>query len=147
LQITPLQRLSPHSHRDNLVSLPLKFLPNTSIISPEPNGVPSMKTGLTVTTPSSMIQPTSPSDAAGRAKALQAAATRTSLPSNATSDRLSTAGIDQLRAALKAQPEIRPEAVERGRALAADPAYPSPDIIRHISAQIVGSPDLADAVS
>ena len=105
-----------------------------------------MKSGLTVTNPPSMIQSTSPSDAAGRAKALQALETQASVRSPVKSDRLSTTGIDHLRAALKAQPEVRPEVVARGRQLAADPAYPSADIIRHISAQIVGSPDLADAL-
>jgi hypothetical protein len=94
-----------------------------------------------------MIQPTSPSDAAGRAKALQALEAQAGAHSPIKSDRLSTAGTDGLRAALKAQPEVRPEVVERGRTLAADPAYPSPDIIRHISALIVSSPDLANALS
>jgi hypothetical protein len=37
--------------------------------------------------------------------------------------------------------------VERGRALAADPAYPSPEIIKRISEQIVRSPDPADELS
>jgi len=106
-----------------------------------------MKSGLTVTNPPSMIQSTSHSDAAARAKALQALETRPSVHSAVKSDRLSTAATDQLRAALKAQPEIRPDVVERGRRLAADPAYPSADIIRHISAAIVRSPDLADVVS
>jgi hypothetical protein len=106
-----------------------------------------MKSGLTVTNPPSMIQPTSPSDAAGRAKALQALEHATPAPPTAKNDRLSTAGSDQLRAALKAQPEVRPEVVQRGRALAADPAYPSADIIKHISAKIVNSPDLAEALS
>jgi len=105
-----------------------------------------MKTGLTVTNPPSMIQSTSPSDAAGRVNALQAATARTGVRSTVKGDRLSTAGIDQLRAALKAQPEIRPEVVERGRTLAADPAYPSPEIIRHISAQFVDSPDLSESL-
>jgi len=118
-----------------------------SIIPPEPNGVPSMKTGLTVTNPSSMIQPTSPSDAAGRAKAVQSVESQASAHSQIKGDRLSTSGVDHLRAALKAQPEVRPEVVQRGRALAADPGYPSPEIIRHISAQILGSPDLSEVTA
>jgi hypothetical protein len=118
-----------------------------SIISPEPNGVPSMKTGLTVTNPSSVIQSTSPSDSAGRAKALQAVEARTGVHSPHKSDRLSNAGVNQLRAALKTRLEVRPEVVERGRRLAADPAYPSLNIIRHISARIVSSLGLADVLS
>ena len=47
-----------------------------------------------------------------------------------------------LRASLQQVPEIRPEVVERARALAADPAYPSDSIISKISAKIVNSPDL-----
>jgi hypothetical protein len=103
-----------------------------------------MKTGLTVTNPPSMIQSTSLSSAAGRAQALQQAAAASASVSNpVNTDRFSTTGIDQLRAALKATPEVRPEVVARGQALAADPAYPSPAIIRHVSAKIVDSPDLS----
>jgi hypothetical protein len=49
-----------------------------------------------------------------------------------------------LRASLQLVPEIRPEVVERARALAADPAYPSDDIIRSVSTAIVNSPDLSE---
>jgi hypothetical protein len=103
-----------------------------------------MKTGLTVTNPPSMIQSTSLSDAAGRAQALQpVVASPAGVHTPAKTDSLSTNGIDQLHAALKSSPEIRPEVVARGRALAADPSYPSFQIIQHISAQIVNSPDLS----
>jgi 2,4-dienoyl-CoA reductase-like NADH-dependent reductase (Old Yellow Enzyme family) len=104
-----------------------------------------MKTGLTVTNPPSMIQSTSLSDAAGRAQALQPrVASQASVYASAKNDSLSTTGIDQLRAALKSSPEIRADVVERGRALAADPSYPAFQIIRHVSAQIVNSPDLSN---
>jgi hypothetical protein len=93
-----------------------------------------------------MIQPTSPSDAAGRAQALQTAQVRANLQTSVKGDQLSTAGTDQLRAALKAYPEIRTDVVARGQKLAADPSYPSPEIIRQISAQIVNSPDLANVI-
>ena len=103
-----------------------------------------MKTGLTVTNPPSMIQSTSLSDAAGRSQPLPSAVpVPASVSALAKNDSLSTNGIDRLRAALKSSPEIRPDVVERGRALAADPAYPSLAIIRHVSAKIVNSPDLA----
>lgn len=52
-----------------------------------------------------------------------------------------------LRASLQQVPEIRPEVVERARALAADPAYPSADIINKVSATIVNSPDLSEEPS
>jgi hypothetical protein len=107
-----------------------------------------MKTGLTVTTPTLMIQSTSLSDAAGRAQALQSTlVSQAGARTPVKSDSLSTTGIDQLRAALKSSPEIRPEVVARGRALAADPEYPSLQIIRHISAQFVNSPDLSNVAS
>ena len=44
--------------------------------------------------------------------------------------------------ALAAQPEIRPEVVARGQALAADPNYPSTDILRSVAAKLIASPDL-----
>ena len=90
-----------------------------------------------------MIQSTSLSDAAGRAQALQLrVASQASVYAPAKNDSLSTNGIDQLRVALKSSPEIRSEVVERGKALAADPSYPSVAIIRQVSAKIVNSPDL-----
>jgi len=49
-----------------------------------------------------------------------------------------------LRTTLQQVPEVRPEVVERARALAADPAYPSDSIIRQISQVIVNSPDLSE---
>lgn len=52
-----------------------------------------------------------------------------------------------LRTSLEQVPEVRLEVVERARALAADPAYPSDDIIRQISAAIVNSPDLSEDAS
>ena len=92
-----------------------------------------------------MIQSTSLSDAAGRAQALQSAVqVPASASAPAKNDNLSTAGIEKLRAALKSSPEIRPEVVERGKALAADPSYPSLAVIRHVSAKIVNSPDLTN---
>ncbi|MEZ5277735.1 MAG: hypothetical protein R3F07_15245 [Opitutaceae bacterium] len=39
--------------------------------------------------------------------------------------------------AMAAIPEVRPEVVERGRQLLADPNYPGPDITRKIAALIV----------
>jgi len=46
-----------------------------------------------------------------------------------------------LRAALASQPEIRPDVVARGQALAADPNYPSMDVIQHVAGMILNAPD------
>ena len=105
-----------------------------------------MKTGLTVANPSSVIHSTSPSDPAGRAKAIPDVEARTGVHSPIESVRLSTVGGRQLPDAPRARSEVRPEIVERGRRLAADPAYPSLDVIRHISVRIVRSLGLADAL-
>ena len=45
------------------------------------------------------------------------------------------------------QPEIRPEVVERARALAADPNYPPRDVLKNVSAQILNSADLSEDAS
>ena len=63
------------------------------------------------------------------------------------SDHLSLAHAELLRTALANQPAIRPEVVERGRILAADPAWPTHDIMRRVSQLILQSPDLTEDVS
>ncbi len=60
-----------------------------------------------------------------------------------SSDQFSAANSAALRSALASQPEIRPEVVARGRALAADPTYPSKDILSQVGQQILNSPDLS----
>jgi hypothetical protein len=62
----------------------------------------------------------------------------------APSDQIHIDKATALRAGLQEVPEIRPEVVARARALAADPAYPSDEIIRSVSSVIVNSPDLSD---
>jgi hypothetical protein len=57
-------------------------------------------------------------------------------------DRISTAHIAFLRAELARQPEVRPAVVARAQALAADPNYPSLDIMRRVARQIAAAPDL-----
>ena len=52
-----------------------------------------------------------------------------------------------LRTNLQQVPEIRADVVERAKALAADPSYPSDGIIRQISKAIVNSPDLSEDLS
>jgi len=62
-------------------------------------------------------------------------------------DQLSLDKVQVLRAALSAQPEIRPEVVARGRALAADPSWPPVEVMKQVSKMILQSPDLTEDVS
>ena len=59
-------------------------------------------------------------------------------------DHLSTDSAAHLRATLAAQPEIRPEVVERAKALAADKNYPSTDTLRQVGTMILNTPDLSE---
>lgn len=60
------------------------------------------------------------------------------------SDQLSTENAALLRTELARQPEIRPEVVERARALAADPNYPSLQTLKQVGRMILNSPDLSE---
>ena len=55
---------------------------------------------------------------------------------NHETDQVSTSLSSRVRDTLAAMPEVRPEVVERGRQLAADPHYPSADIMQKIAALI-----------
>lgn len=57
-------------------------------------------------------------------------------------DQFSSSQAASLRAALEQHPEVRPEVVERGRQLAADPGYPSADVLKQVASAILGAPDL-----
>ena len=59
-------------------------------------------------------------------------------------DRFSPENTAALKAALHGQPEVRPEVVARGRALAADPAWPTPEILRSVGSAILASADPLD---
>lgn len=59
-------------------------------------------------------------------------------------DQLSTDSAAFLRSELTRQPEVRPEVVERARALAADPKYPSVETLKKVGAMILNSPDLSE---
>lgn len=92
-----------------------------------------------------MIDSTSSSTGASGANALTPGLSKFTVQrSNATGDRLSSSGADQLRELIAAEPEVRPEMVARGRALAADPGYPPSQVIDHLAALLVNSPDLAN---
>lgn len=59
-------------------------------------------------------------------------------------DQFSAENSAALRVALTRHPEVRPEVVARGRALAADPSYPSTEILRQVGKAIVNSPDFSE---
>lgn len=52
-------------------------------------------------------------------------------------DTLAPAIMTKLMDVLKNSAEVRPEVVERGRALAADPHYPSADVFREIAKRLL----------
>jgi hypothetical protein len=81
---------------------------------------------------------------APRNDALAASSGTASRPPQPPTDQVHIDKAAVLRTSLQQVPEIRPEVVERARALAADPAYPSDGIIKQISAAIVNSPDLSE---
>jgi hypothetical protein len=56
-------------------------------------------------------------------------------------DHLSTESAEMLKSKLSSEPEIRPDVVARGRALAADPGYPPAQIVGALARSIVQSPD------
>ena len=91
-----------------------------------------------------MISSTSSSDStlrAGQSYASDKTPVRTRA---ARLDKVSTESAAKLAAELARQPEVRPEVVERAKALAADPNYPPPAVIRRVGEMILGSPDLTE---
>jgi len=94
-----------------------------------------------------MINSTTSTDRTVRADAVGLSGPATPRPIAPRPDRLSTESAARLRVALSEQPEIRPEVVERGRALAADPSYPSADTLRKVGGLILNTPDLSEDAS
>jgi hypothetical protein len=88
----------------------------------------------------SMIESTSNSDRTARVghTPTQASKAKNVAPGR---DKFNSAQADTLREALARTPEVRPEVVERGKQLAADPNYPSPDILSKVAEIILRSPD------
>jgi hypothetical protein len=62
----------------------------------------------------------------------------------ASRDQVSTANADFLKSELARQPEVRPDVVARGKALAADSSYPPKSVISSVASQILNSPDLSE---
>jgi len=97
---------------------------------------------LEIKLPTPMIDSTSSFDRASRAQALPGdLSDSTSKRVVQARDTLYTNQAQQLSAALAGQPEVRPEVVARGSALAADPNYPSAAIISKVAGMILNSPD------
>jgi uncharacterized membrane protein len=59
-------------------------------------------------------------------------------------ERLSSSNSQALRQALNDAPEIRPEVVNRAKALAVDPNYPPREIIEGLAKLMVETRDVAD---
>ncbi len=59
-------------------------------------------------------------------------------------DKLLATRISSLQQALTRYPEIRPEVVARGQALAIDPDYPSAQVLDTVAGLIAASPDLTE---
>ena len=103
-----------------------------------------------------MIQPTSNYLGYNRTNAVSenvaqknAAASNSSSNSDksAASDNLSSSNTDALRTALNNTPEVRPEVVARGKALANDAAYPPLEIINRLTEMIISSQDPSEKAS
>ena len=91
-----------------------------------------------------MISSTSSPDRAARPDLVSAPGASAPRPFTPRPDQISTESAAFLRSELQRQPAIRPEVVERARALATDPNYPSPAVIKSVAAQILGAPDLSE---
>ena len=89
-----------------------------------------------------MINSTSSSDRTVRPESVSPAQPK-AVHRGPGADQFSAANSEALRSALASQPEIRPEVVARGRQLAADPSYPSADVLRQVGQTILNSPDLS----
>lgn len=92
-----------------------------------------------------MITSTSSADRTPRPEQLAPVAKPVARPEATRSDRISTEQAEFLRAALERQPAVRPEVVARGRELAADPSYPSMEVLRNVAGQILAAPDLSES--
>lgn len=91
-----------------------------------------------------MISSTSSTDRAARPDLVSTPGPSSGRPYAPRPDQISTESAAFLRSELARQPEIRPEVVERARALAADPDYPPPAVLRDVAQQILNSPDLSE---
>ena len=94
-----------------------------------------------------MISSTSSTDRTVRPEVVSAPSAPAPRALATRSDQITTEGAAFLRSELQRQPEIRPEVVERARALVTDPNYPSPAVIKSVAQQILRAPDLSEDAS
>ena len=80
-------------------------------------------------------------DAAALSIAKQASTPKVAADSG---ERLSSSNTQALREALNNTPEIRPEVVEKGKALAVDPNYPPRELIERLAKLMVDSRDASE---
>jgi hypothetical protein len=80
-------------------------------------------------------------DAAALSLAKQASTPKVEADSG---ERLSSSNTQALREALNNTPEIRPEVVAKGKALAVDPNYPPREIIENLAKLMVESRDASE---
>lgn len=91
-----------------------------------------------------MINSTTSTDRTASAETISAQGNPATRPTAPRTDLLSTENVAFLRAELNRQPEIRPEVLERARALAIDPNYPSRETMQKLAGMMLNSPDLSD---
>ena len=91
-----------------------------------------------------MINSTTSTDRAAHPELVTSTLKAVAKPAALRSDKLSIENAALLRAELARQPEIRADVVERARALAADPNYPSTQVLQQVGRVILNSPDLSE---
>jgi hypothetical protein len=92
-----------------------------------------------------MIHSTSSSDRSAQTGAVQTPQADFSARSvKLGRDQVSTDQAEFLKSELARQPEVRPEVVARGKALAADASYPPASVIKNVATQILNAPDLSE---
>ena len=94
-----------------------------------------------------MISSTSSTDRAARPEQVSAPSAPAPRALATRPDQITTESAAFLRSELQRQPEIRPEVVERARALVTDPNYPSSAVIKSVAQQILRAPDLSEDAS
>jgi hypothetical protein len=91
-----------------------------------------------------MINSTSKTDPHVRPEAIAGKPSPAPAPQSPETDRLSAASQESLQAALRQQPEIRPDVVALGQKLAVDADYPPMKIIQELSKMLIAMNDLSE---